>query len=132
MKIRSLVLLCVFTLLVTSAMMASCTSNDDCPTSREGSRHGNLGARLWERGQLADAEKETREAIRIDGDCSMSGLKGTLFKIIKLSLTVTSERFEQRPLGNRPSKQEKISIFHERPLYPSLYPPLLSLYKNSP
>lgn len=71
MKIRSLVLLGVFTLLLNSAMMASCTSNNDCPTSKEGSRHGNLGARLWEQGQLADAEKETREAIRIDGDCSM-------------------------------------------------------------
>ena len=43
----------------------------DCPKSREGSKHGNLGARYWQNGQFDLAEKETREAIRHNQDCSM-------------------------------------------------------------
>lgn len=45
--------------------------NYECPKSKTGSDHGNLGARLWEGGKLDEAEKETRQAIKIDPNCSM-------------------------------------------------------------
>lgn len=45
--------------------------NYECPKSEAGSEHGNRGARLWETGNLDEAEKETRQAINIEPDCSM-------------------------------------------------------------
>jgi tetratricopeptide (TPR) repeat protein len=45
--------------------------NYDCPKSKAGSEYGNRGARLWEAGKLDEAEKETRQAIKVDPDCSM-------------------------------------------------------------
>src|SRR5512136_1445104 len=45
--------------------------NYECPKSKAGSEHGNRGARLWEAGNLDEAEKETRQAIKIDPNCSM-------------------------------------------------------------
>ena len=45
--------------------------NYDCPKSKVGSDHGNRGAKLWEAKKLDEAEKETRNAIKIDPNCSM-------------------------------------------------------------
>jgi len=45
--------------------------NYDCPKSKAGSEHGNRGAKLWEARNLDEAEKETRNAIKIDPNCSM-------------------------------------------------------------
>lgn len=45
--------------------------NYDCSKSKAGSEHGNRGARLWEARNLDEAEKETKNAIRIDPHCSM-------------------------------------------------------------
>jgi len=45
--------------------------NYECPKSKAGSEHGNRGARLWEAGNFNEAEKETRQAIKTDPDCSM-------------------------------------------------------------
>lgn len=45
--------------------------NYDCPKSKAGSEYGNRGARLWEAGKVDEAEKETRQAIKIEPDCSM-------------------------------------------------------------
>jgi len=58
-------------LIIVLACFASAAPKYDCPKSTEGSRHGNAGARHWENGQLDLAERETREAIKIDTDCSM-------------------------------------------------------------
>ena len=43
----------------------------DCPKNAEANKHGNLGAKYWENGQLPLAEKETRQAIKLSSDCSM-------------------------------------------------------------
>jgi tetratricopeptide (TPR) repeat protein len=43
----------------------------DCPKNADGNKHGNLGTKYWENGQYQLAEKETREAIKYDPDCSM-------------------------------------------------------------
>ncbi len=45
--------------------------NYDCPKNKSGSEYGNRGAILSEAGNLDEAEKETRQAIKIDPDCSM-------------------------------------------------------------
>jgi len=50
---------------------ASAAPKYDCPKSAEGSKHGNLGTKYWESGQFNLAEKEMREAIKNDPDCSM-------------------------------------------------------------
>ncbi len=71
MKLCSLVQVGVLTLTLASPLPVSFAADDDCPRSDEGSKHGNLGTMLWERGKLAEAERETREAIRVDRDCSM-------------------------------------------------------------
>jgi tetratricopeptide (TPR) repeat protein len=57
--------------IVLFACIASAVPKYDCPKSAEGSKQGNAGARHWENGQVDLAEKETREAIRIDPNCSM-------------------------------------------------------------
>ena len=49
----------------------SASAQNDCATSKEGTKHGNLGTKYWESGQFDLAEKETREAIKYDPDCSM-------------------------------------------------------------
>jgi Tfp pilus assembly protein PilF len=49
----------------------SASAKNNCATSKEGTDHGNLGTKYWENGQFALAEKETREAIKNDPDCSM-------------------------------------------------------------
>ncbi len=45
--------------------------NYECPKIKVGSEHGNRGAKLWEAGNLDEAENETRQAIKIDPNCSM-------------------------------------------------------------
>jgi len=71
MKLRSLAQVGIITITLASVITVSFAVDEDCPTSSEGSKHGNFGTRLWERGELVDAERETREAIRVDKDCSM-------------------------------------------------------------
>jgi tetratricopeptide (TPR) repeat protein len=66
--ISSLVSIVIIAIL---ACFVSAAPKYDCTQSAEGSRHGNAGAQHWENGQLDFAEKETREAIKIDSNCSM-------------------------------------------------------------
>ena len=57
--------------LLTFACVTFAAQKEDCPTNTESLRHGNLGTRYWENGQYELAEKETREAIKYDPDCSV-------------------------------------------------------------
>jgi tetratricopeptide (TPR) repeat protein len=52
-------------------LLAYGAPNYDCPKNSEGTKHGNIGAQSWEKSDFILAEKETREAIKIDPDCSM-------------------------------------------------------------
>ena len=64
-----------FTTIIVSLLAFACVTfaaqTEDCPKNTEGSRHGNLGTKYWESGQYQLAEKETREAIKYDPDCSV-------------------------------------------------------------
>lgn len=66
-KITNLIAL----ILIVVSIGCSASSGNDCAMSREGTKHGNLGTHYWESGQFNLAEKETREAITHDPDCSM-------------------------------------------------------------
>lgn len=64
--------LCTAVLLISIfGCTVSPTAKNECTISKEGAKHGNLGTKYWESGQLDLAEKETREAIKYDPDCSM-------------------------------------------------------------
>lgn len=52
-------------------LQALAASNNECPNDVEAGTHGNLGSRYWEGHRLELAERETREAIRREPDCSM-------------------------------------------------------------
>lgn len=45
--------------------------NYECPKNKAGSEYGNRGSNFWKARKLDEAEKETRQAIKIDPDCSM-------------------------------------------------------------
>lgn len=69
MKILSELMLLIFIFLCGLNTYAS--QKYECPQSKAGTAHGNLGAKLWESGKYIEAENETRIAIKNDPNCSM-------------------------------------------------------------